>query len=231
MIKKIEAMDFYEVLEVSSSATTQEIHKAYERLRKIYDLNSVALYSLFTSEETAAMQARVEEAYRTLVYEDKRKQYDAALRDLCENPGPGDPCPAQTLAPQPAQQQLTLSGDNVLSPGPAEGPQRVPDPAPARPAPETVKPVPEFIGEFTGPAIKSLREQSGRDLRPIAEMTKVSIRYLESIEEENFRKLPARIYIRGFLMLYAKALGYDAERLAGDYLKRYDAAMKPAKTK
>jgi curved DNA-binding protein CbpA len=231
MIKKIEALDFYEVLEVSSLATTQEIHKAYERLRKIYDPNSVALYSLFTPEETAAMQARIEEAYRTLVYEDKRRHYDAALRDLCENPGAGDPCPAQTLAPQPAQQQLVLSADNVLSPGPAEEPQRVPDPEPARPAPEAVKPVPEFTGEFTGPAIKSLREQSGRDLRPIAEMTKVSIRYLESIEEENFRKLPARTYIRGFLMLYAKALGCDAERLAGDYLKRYDAAMKPAKTK
>jgi hypothetical protein len=26
-------------------------------------------------------------------------------------------------------------------------------------------------------------------------------------------------------MLYAKALGCDPERMAGDYLKRYDAAM------
>jgi hypothetical protein len=28
-------------------------------------------------------------------------------------------------------------------------------------------------------------------------------------------------------MLYAKALGCDPDRMAGDYLKRYEAAMKP----
>jgi cytoskeletal protein RodZ len=55
-------------------------------------------------------------------------------------------------------------------------------------------------------------------------MTKVSVRYLEFIEEENFKKLPARAYIRGFIMLYAKALGYDPDRMSSDYLKRYDAA-------
>jgi cytoskeletal protein RodZ len=107
----------------------------------------------------------------------------------------------------------------------------MPHPAHACPSPKAVKPVPEIIGEFTGPAIKTFREQSGRDLRSIADLTKVSIRYLESIEQETFRKLPARPYIRGFLVLYAKALGCDAERLASDYLKRYDAAMKPVKTK
>ena len=55
-------------------------------------------------------------------------------------------------------------------------------------------------------------------------MTKVSARYIEFIEEENFTKLPARAYIRGFVMLYAKALGYDPEKMTSDYLKRYDAA-------
>ena len=231
MIKKIDNLDFYEVLEINPSATTQEIHKAYERLRKIYDPNSIALYSLFTPEETAAMQARIEEAYRTLLYADKRKQYDAALKDRNESLEPESPSLPQTRASQPAQQPLALPLDNVPFSGPAEEPQRAPDTAPAPPSPRAVKPVPEFIGEFTGPAIKSLREQSGRELRTIADQTKVSIRYLQFVEEENFKKLPARPYIRGFLMLYAKALGCDAERLAGDYLKRYDAAMKPAKTK
>jgi flagellar biosynthesis protein FlhG len=231
MIKKIEALDFYEVLEVSSLATTREIHQAYERLRKIYDPNSIALYSLFTPEETAAMQTRIEEAYRTLVYEEKRRQYDSTLRDRGERLEPEAPSSTQTLASQPAQPPASPPADNVPRSGPAEGPQRVPDPAPAPPSPGAANPVPEFIGEFTGPAIKSFREQSGRSLRTIADLTKVSIRYLEFVEEENFRKLPARIYIRGFLMLYAKAIGCDAERLAGDYLKRYDAAMNPLKAK
>ena len=94
---------------------------------------------------------------------------------------------------------------------------------------EPISPVSQFIADFTGPAIKMLREQHSLTLRNIADMTKIGTRYLECIEEELFDKLPARAYIRGFLMLYAKALGCEPERMASDYLKRYDAAKNPPK--
>jgi flagellar biosynthesis protein FlhG len=103
-------------------------------------------------------------------------------------------------------------------------------PAPQKTAYEPVTPVSQFIADFTGPAIKMLREQHGLTVRNIADMTKVGTRYLECIEEELYDKLPARAYTRGFLMLYAKALGCDPGRMASDYLKRYDAA-KTAKLK
>ncbi len=74
-----------------------------------------------------------------------------------------------------------------------------------------------------------LREQQCLTVRHIADRTKVSTRYLELIEEEAYTKLPARTYVRGLLMLYAKALGYEAERVITDYMKRYDAAMTPPK--
>ncbi len=224
MIKKIEDLNFYELLEVSPTATSQEIHKAYERTRRVYDPNSIALYSLFTPEETAAINQRIEEAYRTLVYEDNRKKYDAMLRDRNElpdlpSPTPPDPKyqprPARAMAPLQQENQKTGSSSNALPPIAPTAP---------RPVQEEVSPVPPFIGEFTGPVIKVLREQRELSLRDIAELTKVSVRYLEFIEEESFMKLPARAYVRGFLMLYAKALGYDPERMAADYLKRYDAA-------
>jgi hypothetical protein len=40
MIKKIEDLNYYELLEVSPKATSQEIHKAYERVRRVYEPNS-----------------------------------------------------------------------------------------------------------------------------------------------------------------------------------------------
>jgi len=45
-------MNYYELLESEPPATAQEATKAYERIRKIYDPNSIALYSLFSPEET-----------------------------------------------------------------------------------------------------------------------------------------------------------------------------------
>jgi curved DNA-binding protein CbpA len=225
-MKRIEDLNFYELLEVSPSATTQEIHKAYERVRRVYEPNSVALYSLFSPEETAVIHQRVEDAYRTLIYEDNRKIYDAMLRErnrLPETPAPSQPQAYQT---RHGQQTMTFSDEYLFLPERDSKPQ--PTVVVPAPLPEPPPPMSEFIGEFTGPAIKALREQHGQNLRSIADLTKVNARYLELIEEENFQKLPARTYIRGFLLLYAKALGCaNAERLAGDYLKRYDAVMKP----
>jgi len=256
MIKKIEDLNYYELLEVSPRATSQEIHKAYERIRRVYEPNSIALYSLFSPEETASITQRIEEAYRTLAYEDNRKRYDTLLRgqeELPELP----PLPAAepeyklrhaepTRQTRHIQAALTLPSENRYLTSPELPFQELPfqelprqelprqelphqQPTPQKIAHEPATPVSQFIADFTGPAIKMLREQNGLTLRNIADMTKIGTRYLECIEEELFDKLPARAYIRGFLMLYAKALGCEPERMASDYLKRYDATKNPPK--
>jgi len=230
MIKKIEDLNYYELLEISPQATPQEIHKAYERIRRVYEPNSMALYSLFSHEETAAITRRIEEAYRTLEYEDNRKRYDEMLKDREELPDL-PPLPSEPLyPPHPVQPTLSLPFED-RPPAAPEHPlmQPVPQPAPPKIARETVTHVSQFIAEFTGSAIRMLREQNNLTVQHIAERTKVGARYLEYIEEEDYKKLPARAYIRGFLMLYAKALGCEPERMAGDYLKRYEAAMNPPK--
>jgi len=228
MMKKIEDQNYYELLEVSPSASSQEIHRAYERIRRVYEPNSIALYSLFSTEETAAIHQRIEEAYRTLVYEDNRHRYDALLLSQTELPEPSPPPPPQKYHQQPVQPALPLPSENhYLSR--AEPPQA---PAEEPPTPkEESAPVSQFISEFSGAAIKMLREQRGQSLRNIADETKVGIRYLELIEEDNFQKLPVRAYTRGFLQLYAKALGCNPELVCADYLKRFDAARAPQKPK
>lgn len=226
MIKKIEDLNYYELLEVGPQATSQEIHKAYERVRLVYTPNSIALYSLFTPEETAAITLRIENAYRTLVYEDKRKRYDALLRGQNELPDPPPPPHEPKYQPRSVQPTLTLPSENRYIGAPESSARQ---PTPPKSMHETFTPVSQFIAEFTGLAIRMLREQKGFTLRHIADTTKVGTRYLECIEEEVFQKLPARAYTRGFLMLYAKALGCEPERMTSDYLKRYDAAMNPVK--
>jgi len=223
-MKKIENLNYYELLEVSPTATSQEIHKAYEQIRRVYEPNSLALYSLFTPEETASITQRIEEAYRTLVYDEQRKKYDAMLRGRDVLPDLPPPPPEEMkYQPLSVQPMLTLPAENRYIGAPKSP---APKPAPPKPVPEMVAPVSQFIAEFNGSAIRMLREQKGFTLRHIADSTKVGTRYLECIEAEVFQKLPARAYIRGFLILYAKTLGCEPEKMASDYLKRYDAAMK-----
>jgi curved DNA-binding protein CbpA len=222
MLKKIEDMTYYELLEVSPRATAQEIHKAYERVRKIYDPNSIALYSLFSPEETEKIRQRVEEAYRTLVYEDNRRAYDLSLHGGSPTPPP----PAPPIRVPPASAGRTEPPAFTRP----EAPLPEPLPVPAAPTvPTTIQPVPVEITEFTGSVLKMLREQRGLSLQNIADITKLGTRHLAHIEDEAYTKLPVRPYLRGFLVLYAKAVGYEPDRIVADYLKRYDAAMTPPK--
>jgi curved DNA-binding protein CbpA len=215
MLKKIEDMNYYELLEVGPRATAQEIHKAYERVRRIYDPNSIALYSLFSSEETEKIRQRIEAAYRTLIYDENRREYDLSLR------GPETPAPVQQAYRPVPQPLVATKRTEPPRPRPVE---RRPEPVPVAAAPKTLSPVPTDVTEFTGSVLKMLREQRGLTLQNIADTTKLSTRHLEHIEDEVFPKLPARPYLRGFLVIYAKALGYEPDRIVNDFMKRYDAA-------
>ncbi len=212
MLKKIDDLNFYELLEVHPTATSQEIHKAYERIRNVYDPNSMALYSLFTPEETARIRQRVEEAYRTLVYDENRRHYDRMLRERHEMPEPVLPRPA----PRPAAAQQAMRPD-------VRPRELFSEPAQTASSEQREALIAE-IREFSGKAIKALRESLGLSLRNVADTTKIGSRYLEYIEQEAFAKLPARPYLRGFLILYAKVLGCNPDRLVGDFMKRYDAS-------
>ena len=183
----------------------------------------MAFSSAIEKLEFEKIRQRIEEAYRTLIYDENRREYDLSLHDagLAGAPAgaplraPAVPSPARKETPEPA--------------APA-APQPEPQPAPAaRPVPVAVQPVPAEITEFTGSVLKMLREQRGLTTQNIADITKLGTRHLENIEDEVFTKLPVRPYLRGFLVLYAKALGYEPERIVADYLKRYDAAIVPPK--
>jgi flagellar biosynthesis protein FlhG len=228
MLKKIEDMNYYELLEVSYRASAQEIHKAYERVRKIYDPNSIALYSLFSPEETEKIRQRVEDAYRTLIYDENRRDYDRTLRDIPITPEP--PQPELRYQPRPPAPPTVVPRVEERPPAPQTLRAAPPQPTPAPPAvPEVPQPAPPDITEFTGAVLKMLRELRGLSTRNVADATKLSMRYIEAIEDDSYKKLPARPYLRGFLFSYARALGYEPHRIVNDYLKRYDAVMNPPK--
>jgi len=64
----------------------------------------------------------------------------------------------------------------------------------------------------------------GIELREISERTKISTAYLGAIEGEEFERLPAPVYVRGFLVEYAKMLGLDVTRVLETYFQRFCAS-------
>lgn len=71
-----------------------------------------------------------------------------------------------------------------------------------------------------GEDLRREREIRGISLKEIADATKISKRFLEAIERNDHKTLPAPVFTRGFVREYARYLGLNAE----DMVSRYNHA-------
>ncbi len=72
----------------------------------------------------------------------------------------------------------------------------------------------------TGADLKRFRESRGVTLARIAADSKVGKRTFEDIEADRFERLPAVVYVRGFLQEYARAVGLDPRKTADSFVAR-----------
>jgi cytoskeleton protein RodZ len=70
-----------------------------------------------------------------------------------------------------------------------------------------------------GSPLREARNRRKIDLSEVEAATRIRVRYLRAIENEEWDALPGGVYTRGFIRTYAAFLGLDGERLAEDYRK------------
>jgi cytoskeleton protein RodZ len=71
--------------------------------------------------------------------------------------------------------------------------------------------------ENFGVYLKNERELRGVALEEIAESTKIHIRFLEALENNEFDKLPGEVFVKGFIRSYARIIGFDSEEMVNVY--------------
>jgi len=112
-------------------------------------------------------------------------------------------------------------------PGAAPVPETLPaEPrAPEPPANHGAPAPPTATGtDFTGAQLRRVREGLGLTLAEVSQRTRIRPQQLENIETEAFDKLPQRVFVRGFVMAYARELKLDPERVWASYGKRWETA-------
>ena len=72
---------------------------------------------------------------------------------------------------------------------------------------------PEGEMELIGARLKKARKGANFSLQDISDRTKISLRFLAAIENDDFSALPGRVYIFGFTRAFARAVGLDEESL------------------
>ncbi|MBI3932879.1 MAG: helix-turn-helix domain-containing protein [Acidobacteria bacterium] len=80
-----------------------------------------------------------------------------------------------------------------------------------------------------GENLRRERELRGIGLRDIADATKISIRFLQALEQDRVDVLPGGIFRRAFVRQYARYVGLDAERIVAEFLYAHgeEPAPKP----
>jgi transcriptional regulator with XRE-family HTH domain len=73
--------------------------------------------------------------------------------------------------------------------------------------------------ESPGKYLKAERELRNLSLEEIAKFTKIKEDFLRAIEEDNYEILPPAVYVKGFLIIYARYLGLDPHDLGLRYQK------------
>jgi cytoskeletal protein RodZ len=88
---------------------------------------------------------------------------------------------------------------------------------PSRRQPPWDKPSEPETASF-GDWLRRQREMREISLRDIADRTKISLRYLQAMEDDRFDLLPAPIFAKGFLREYARYVGLSPDEVVNHYL-------------
>jgi cytoskeleton protein RodZ len=87
------------------------------------------------------------------------------------------------------------------------------------------------LQETLGSLLKKSRTRQNKSLKDAAEATRIHIPSLQALEDDNFAALPAEVFVRGFIRLYAEYLGLDPEDTIKHYILQDNNAQEdPADT-
>jgi len=68
-----------------------------------------------------------------------------------------------------------------------------------------------------GAYLSQERKKKNISLVDVAQVTRISVQYLEALERDEFQTLPASIFVRGFLRTYAAQIGLDPKEVLRMY--------------
>jgi cytoskeleton protein RodZ len=73
-----------------------------------------------------------------------------------------------------------------------------------------------------GPTLREARIRRKIDLSEVEQRTKIRVRYLRALENEEWDVLPGGSYTRSFIRTYGSFLGLDGDRLADEFRRLYE---------
>lgn len=190
-------MNYYEILDIGINATAAEIRGAYNAALQMYQHDSLVSYSFFSKGERDKILLLIDQAYFTLINEVQRAQYDNAmnLRATSVSAGPHKtPSRPVNIFEFNRRDIASLRRKNNKSELKTKIVQS-----------QSIR---EILArqKITGADLKAIRKELGLAIEIIHQETKIRLDYLHDIEEDKTEKLPAPVFLKGFIKAYLQSL-------------------------
>lgn len=200
---------YYDILEIAPNAGSNEIQKAYEKTKEAYSPSSPALYTIFTPEEAQQLSSLIDAAYSVLSNPNRRAEYDRSLhKELKIKSNINEALEKEIKSEEP------VSSPNMVNMGKTIfGPYNL-----DTNFEEKIKATEIFDGEF----LQKVRHYKNINLEQLSEKSKISKSYLLAIESHDFESLPAKVFVRGFIVQVAKLMNLDSTKVSSSYMKLFD---------
>ena len=211
MEKDFDQLNYYEMLDIKPDAPALEIRSAYNAALQIYQSDSLVSYSFFSPEERKEILALLEKAYLSLINEKERETYDnelirlGILNSTEKNAAVKGPVSIFDINRQRDTSGMLKAHNAELKANVSQNPR-----------------IREILSqqEISGADLKAIRNELGVAIENIHQDTKIRIDYLNSIEENNIDKLPAAVYLKGFIKAYLKCLCIEpADEISARYMR------------
>lgn len=240
--------NYYEVLDINLNANSESIRIAYIRAKQAYNRDSLATYSLFDPEESKRILEEIEEAYSVLSDSEKRRKYDeshgiVSSENIYDSYHRGNSAvnafARDSYSEEPERpanvvesiREIKKDRDPaVANLSPIERlKSQVNTPAsfnPLRPYavqksgnndPEMEEKI-KKAEDVNGAWLRTVREYKGVSVDEMVDILKISRNYLTALEADDISKLPATVFVRGFVIQYARALKLDQEKVTASYM-------------
>ncbi len=207
---------FYSVLNVASTASDQEIKEAYFKLKNTFASNNQALYSLVDDSYLAQTVQEIELAYKALSETKNRNHFEqepAGQDQILEATSRGLSNFDEIVRESAPRNRATL----LLQTGTAKDPQ----------IQAMAKKMIAEAGKVDGSLFKALRELFKVQKSDIQDHVKISLTYIDYIEENRFDFLPQPIYVKGFVNSYLTFLGVpEKQKLCDSYMGTFNSWLK-----
>lgn len=212
-MKRLTDQNYYNLLDISPKASFEEVRSAYNQAMTIYSTDSIATYSLFTQKEREQILSRLADAYKILTNSQLRREYNNSLIEKGELSSQeiGFSSLEDSNIDEDKMREVSI-GSLIEKEEKAENDNQ--------PSGGNL----DLLGNLTsvtGKNIKMLRIAREISLEEIHRKTNIPKKTLEDIEGEHFEELPALVYLKGFLRLYAKILNANQTQMVDGYVKRF----------